>query len=148
MNEIEKLKEEIVGLNAVILEQQDHINALANERNKLKDILKNMLRDVDEIQKAHDILIDVANGNFDGGYPPGVRQAAHHSVDVLCWVLKHEHNPSFAQNIQMILNEAKRRGFIVVRKDDKPKDNGIKMNHAKIDEGTQRDYLENNGPKV
>jgi len=69
------------------------------------------MRSKDEIQKAHDQLLPIVTGEVDFGYPPGVIDAARASLDVLCWVLEHDHNISFQDNLEKILKEAERRGY-------------------------------------
>jgi hypothetical protein len=69
-----------------------------------------LLKSEEEIQKAHDAIATIVLGEVDFGYPSGALQAAHHCLDVLCWILNHDHNPAFGDNLTMIFQEAERRG--------------------------------------
>ena len=70
-----------------------------------------MLKSEEEIQRAHDAIAAIVLREVDFDYPPGALQAAHHCLDVLCWILNHDHNPAFGDNLAMIFKEAERRGY-------------------------------------
>lgn len=79
-----------------------------------------MIRDEDEIQRAHDILAAVALGevpaeppsetddDFQGAYFQG-------ALDALCWVLHHVHNPQFSENLALLEASIKARGYKLER---------------------------------
>lgn len=69
-----------------------------------------------EIQKAHDILWAFVTGDMPVSATPATISAAHCALDVLCWVLNHDHNQAFAENLVDIMTEAKRRGFVLTEK--------------------------------
>jgi hypothetical protein len=50
-----------------------------------------------EIQRAHDILIAVKLGEVMVLVPDDDSLTA--AIDVLCWVLRHDHNQTFAENL-------------------------------------------------
>jgi hypothetical protein len=72
------------------------------------------MREEIEITKAHDALIPVLLNEL-----PGVkmhmddRQKERMTValDVLCWVLKHEHNTTFEKNLALLLKQLEENGF-------------------------------------
>jgi hypothetical protein len=78
------------------------------------------LRDAEEVQEAHDFLGAVLQFDnrelFDSDrMEPEVRQAMHAAYDALCWVLKHDHNPAFGNNLSAIRELAQRNGIKLVR---------------------------------
>ena len=61
------------------------------------------VRDRLEIQAAHDRLTAIVLQRVPWPFPEGVPKAAVVSaLDVLCWVLQHEHNQTFADNLKAI----------------------------------------------
>ncbi len=60
------------------------------------------IRDKDDIQAAHDRLVAIVLGEV----PAPVDARLHNSIiaalDVLCWVLEHDHNETFANNLKLI----------------------------------------------
>ena len=60
------------------------------------------MRDSDTIQRAHDTLVGIALGDVEvpGLDPedPGFVGA----LDVLCWVLEHDHSTAFADNLRKL----------------------------------------------
>lgn len=69
----------------------------------------------EEIQAAHDRLQAIVLGEVPNPFP-GVSLVA--VLDVLCWVLGHEHNPRFAENLTTIDNFLRKAGFRLVRADE------------------------------
>jgi len=62
-----------------------------------------MTRNENEIQRAHDILVAVLRKET----PPiqidaMALNALHVAADTLCWVLHHDYNPAFADNLALI----------------------------------------------
>jgi len=57
-----------------------------------------------EVQMAHDRLVAIILGEVPNpmGEDNSVKVALHSAVDVLCWVLEHDHNQAFAENLQKI----------------------------------------------
>ena len=66
-----------------------------------------LLRPVDEIQRAHDIVGQYAVETRDHGM--------FEHVSALCWVLKHDHNTTFPQILESIEQELARKGIAIVR---------------------------------
>ena len=64
--------------------------------------------------RAHDIL-----SAFVLGEVPGVKSKAsrelHAALDVLCWVLGHDHNPAFAENLDTLASLAAAQGYELKR---------------------------------
>jgi hypothetical protein len=82
-----------------------------------------VLKTYEEIQKAHDILSTVILNKFDLS-PFLVDQydrvvaAIKANCDVLCWILQHEHNPTFRINYEAIVDLLEGMGLELV-KDEK-----------------------------
>jgi hypothetical protein len=73
------------------------------------------LRDASEIQRAHDILKNIVLEEI----PVKVDQAPlYASLDVLCWVLRHDHNHTFADNLDGVEEAALAAGFMVAPRPD------------------------------
>ncbi len=71
----------------------------------------------DDIQRAHDRLVAIVVGEVYGSltaWNPVERQAMMEAASVLCWVLGHEHNPTFAQNLRKIDEWMKVNGIVEV----------------------------------
>ena len=68
-----------------------------------------------EIYRAHDILSQVITGEVEVGLHPKDKELAlRAALDVLCWILGHEHNKAFAENLARIHAECERRGYVLV----------------------------------
>jgi len=67
--------------------------------------------DVQEIQKAHDILCAVILGEVEIGLTPEQHQQIQANCEALCWILGHEHNPIFGDNLINIQKAAHDRGY-------------------------------------
>jgi hypothetical protein len=62
--------------------------------------MKIEIRDSMEIQRAHDMLHGIVIGEIPKEFFTGKMQTAINiATDVLCWVLKHEHNEVFIKNL-------------------------------------------------
>ena len=67
---------------------------------------ENPVRSEDEIVKAHDLLNQIISGDLPEVHP-GDEQSYNLMVaaqDVLCWVLDHDHNHSFTDNLSTLRN--------------------------------------------
>jgi hypothetical protein len=74
------------------------------------------MRPQPEVQRAHDLLCNVAlneaaAGVVDVGTRARLRLIA--SLDALCWVLRHEHNPRFGQQLATIETRLRSLGLVV-----------------------------------
>jgi hypothetical protein len=67
------------------------------------------MRSEEEITRAHDLLVGAITGDCGVKIPPDSEQIVAHWASVLCWVLHHDHNTAFPENLQNLekaLNEA------------------------------------------
>lgn len=75
--------------------------------------MKVRMRNFDEVQRAHDVLRAIVTSEVP--WPPSIPRAnlnaLRSALDALCWVLEHEHNDSFAKNIERVEKEIERMGF-------------------------------------
>lgn len=69
------------------------------------------MKSADKIQIYHDVLMAVVSEEIDIGLPPDEINKAHAALDALCWVLDHEHNPKFEENMRKIMALAERKGY-------------------------------------
>lgn len=85
--------------------------------NRRGESAESKLRPLDEIQAAHDRLVAIILGEVPSPFPESETITAKANdvliwaADVLCWVLSHEHNQSFADNLEKIDRYLKARGF-------------------------------------
>lgn len=71
-----------------------------------------ILRSEDEIQAAHDRLVAIMLGEIP--YPYQNRYALtklEAAASVLCWILGHEHNTSFGENLERIDRFMRAEGY-------------------------------------
>ena len=78
------------------------------------------VRSGDEIQRAHDRLEAIVKNEVPYPFTPGkdeaaVRLALEAARDVLCWVLHHDANPIFAENIEAIDEFLRDRGLVLAK---------------------------------
>jgi hypothetical protein len=72
------------------------------------------MREQFEIEKAHDAIIPVLNNELPGvkfHISPSQEERMIVALDVLCWVLGHDHNTRFADNLASLLKQLKEKGF-------------------------------------
>lgn len=69
----------------------------------------------DEIQRAHDILIGLVSGAVRVGASQQFIDDAAKCCDVLCWVLGHEHNNTFEDNLKRLEGWAEAKGYKIIR---------------------------------
>ena len=78
------------------------------------------MRSETEIHRAHDILISIVLGEvvpslaIDDRTMLGLRAA----LDALCWAMEHDHNRSFADNLQRIEENLTKAGYHLHRKNN------------------------------
>ena len=59
------------------------------------------LRNAKEIQRAHDLIIPILLEEVPNPFDnPDSKEALHAAADVLCWVLMHDHNTAFGENLK------------------------------------------------
>lgn len=68
-------------------------------------------QDVSEIQKAHDILCAIILGEVVIGLDETQHKQIQANCEVLCWILGHNHNTSFADNLMSIQLAAYQAGY-------------------------------------
>lgn len=79
----------------------------------------NPLRPESEIAAAHDRLTAIVLGEVPWPFDNSADNAAViAALDVLCWVLRHDHNVSFAENLDKIDAFLLDHGFVLERKPD------------------------------
>lgn len=77
------------------------------------------LRNETEIQLAHDVFSGILLKEVPMVLDPKDLHHVHIACDVLCWVLKHDHNKAFGKTLANILKAADDLGFEVTM--EKPK---------------------------
>ena len=61
------------------------------------------MRNQDEIQKAHDRYAATILGEIPNPFGEDHKKFLIAACDVLCWVLEHDHNHSFEENLQKLI---------------------------------------------
>lgn len=69
----------------------------------------------DELQKAHDILAAIVLGKVPHPFEQDGLIPLQAALDCLCWVLRHDHNVSFANNLAKIEAFLAERGYVLER---------------------------------
>jgi hypothetical protein len=70
------------------------------------------LRSFDEIQAAHDRLVQILLGEVPCPFDdPSAMRLLNMAAGVLCWVLCHDHNPTFSQNLAAIDDYLREQGY-------------------------------------
>lgn len=74
------------------------------------------MRTPEEIQHAHDILIAVILD--EAPYPRTEEQEKEivAALDVLCWILGHNHNENFQSNLESTINYIEAQGYRLIDK--------------------------------
>jgi hypothetical protein len=77
-----------------------------------------MIRTDDEIQRAHDTLgqLVLEPFLFRSVFGNDEHQIVVANLDVLCWVLHHDHNRTFADNLEMVKERLTKLGYVLERK--------------------------------
>ena len=73
------------------------------------------LRSEEEIIAAHDRLVAVLLREVDYDGPVVDHKSFTATIDVLCWVLGHDHNDTFAKNLAMIDEHLAKKGYALRR---------------------------------
>jgi hypothetical protein len=66
----------------------------------------------DEIQRAHDILAAIILKEVPLQVKDEQMEGLLGSADVLCWMLEHEHNKSFQENLKRIEDAFQKMGIV------------------------------------
>lgn len=86
----------------------------------LKRAEMNTIKNAPEIQAAHDRLTAIILGEIPNPWAgqPGIHERLCAATDVLCWVLNHDHNVNFAENLKAIDALMAERGYSLVKLDE------------------------------
>ncbi len=82
----------------------------------MNDATTSRLRSFEEIQRAHDRLHAIVNGEIPSPFNEEAAVIVVASLDVLCWVLHHDHNTTFADNMLEIDEMLARNGIVEERR--------------------------------
>lgn len=74
------------------------------------------IRPAIEIIAAHDILEMVVAGEVPSPWDPDHNPAIVSARDVLCWVLGHQENPHFGENLQFLISFLEEKGIHIALK--------------------------------
>jgi hypothetical protein len=69
------------------------------------------LRETCQIQMAHDVLTSVIFGETPLIVPEEIEPRLVCALDVLCWVLKHDHNQTFEENLKQLTEQLANEGI-------------------------------------
>lgn len=69
------------------------------------------LRAADDVRKAHDMIGSLLDGQLPSEMNDRQREALSSAMNVLCWVLCHDHNKAFATVLYGIDQYARRMGY-------------------------------------
>lgn len=69
------------------------------------------IRPADQIQAAHDILVSIILGDCEIGAANNAKETMQVYCEVLCWILRHDHNQAFANNLKEIQRRLRERGY-------------------------------------
>jgi hypothetical protein len=72
-----------------------------------------------DIQRTHDLLVGIILKEIPAVFDPQLLDHINIAASVLCWVLEHQHNPTFGQNIAKLEADLKAQGF-TLRLEPKP----------------------------
>lgn len=69
-------------------------------------------RPVEEIQRAHDLLVGIITGDVPSPVQtPAAIEAMTSAAAALCWVLRHDHNPLFENYLRLVEEHLKEMGW-------------------------------------
>ena len=71
------------------------------------------MRAQQEIQKAHDMLWCQITGDVPFVFEESARLPMHAALDVLCWVLRHDHSDGFPKVLAELTVELAKRGYTI-----------------------------------
>lgn len=79
--------------------------------NRLGEPAESRLREIDEVQRAHDKLVAIVLGEVPSPFPDEDETPIRAALDVLCWALNHTHADGFARTLNTIDTFLDQRGF-------------------------------------
>lgn len=71
------------------------------------------MKSFEEIQRAHDILHGLITGETPFVFGEESRPLVHAALDVLCWVLNHDHSNGFRDSLADIEAALAERGYVL-----------------------------------
>ena len=71
------------------------------------------MKSEEEIQRAHDLLAGFRLGDVPHDLGPREMTTLTTALDVLCWVLEHEHNLAFIDNLVKLERLATSQGYVL-----------------------------------
>lgn len=71
------------------------------------------LRDWGQVQQAHDALLPLVTGEVKVDMSARQELIMRASVDVLCWVLQHDHNQAFGDNLAELRQQLAEAGYLL-----------------------------------
>lgn len=79
------------------------------------------MRSAIEIQKAHDSMVAIVLGEVPNPFNPEKKfkpdtveeRVFMEQLSVLCWILGHDHNPTFGNNLAVMNHELAQMGYII-----------------------------------
>lgn len=75
------------------------------------------MRSQDDIQEAHDRLVGILTGDVPNPFTnPESNRDLNIAAGVLCWILEHEHNTAFADNLAEITQVHKAMDWHLIKK--------------------------------
>lgn len=100
-----------------------------------------------EIQRAHDILIEIILGHVPNPFPAEVLPFMQANCDVLCWLLGCAHNKTFGENLAKIEIGLAQLGFIL-QKAEKPFTEATHPLRPRLDELPPPAFQVPDGPEL
>lgn len=73
------------------------------------------MRSQEEIQRAHDLIVSGLLQKPEPVFDPRDLPMAKASADVLCWVLNHDHNGNFQENLTGLEAHILLKGYYMVK---------------------------------
>ena len=77
--------------------------------------MSEILRDADDVQRAHDLLAAIITREINLPLEGETETALHTALDVLCWLLRHDHNTAFAGNLEALRAALAKAGIVEKR---------------------------------
>jgi hypothetical protein len=71
------------------------------------------MKTLKEVQKAHDSLVMIILGDVPNVMKEEEMVQLRSAASVLCWVLEHEHNPTFGKVLEYIEDELRKLGYVL-----------------------------------
>jgi hypothetical protein len=71
------------------------------------------MRSQDELQRAHDVLLAIVLEEVPNVLLTEDDLPLHAAADTLCWVLQHDHNTNFADNLASLQALLAKAGYVL-----------------------------------